>query len=72
MDRWVDSMSEADGIYVTDTGSTDGTVERMRRRGVHVFCEKIEPFRFDTARNIALSHAGGRGHLRVHRCRRGL
>jgi glycosyltransferase involved in cell wall biosynthesis len=56
VDRWVDSMSEADGIYVTDTGSTDGTVELLRKRGVHVFCEKVEPWRFDVARNLSLSH----------------
>jgi len=56
VDRWVDSMSEADGLYVTDTGSTDGTVDRLKNRGVHVFCEKIEPWRFDRARNISLSH----------------
>jgi len=56
VDRWVDSMSEADGIYVTDTGSTDGTVDLLKKRGAHVFRETIEPFRFDRARNISLSH----------------
>ena len=57
VDRWMDSMQEADVIVVTDTGSTDDTVERLRRRGAVVFEEKIEPWRFDTARNISLSHA---------------
>lgn len=56
VDRWVDSMSEADLIVVTDTGSEDGTVERLRKRGVKVYVDKIEPWRFDVARNISLSH----------------
>ena len=30
VDRWVDSMQEADEIYVLDTGSTDQTVEKLR------------------------------------------
>ena len=30
VDRWMESMSEADLIVVTDTGSDDGTVERLR------------------------------------------
>ena len=34
VDRWVDSMQEADEIYVLDTGSTDQTVEKLRKRGV--------------------------------------
>ena len=36
VDRWVDSMAEADGIYVLDTGSTDDTAEKLRQRGVQV------------------------------------
>ena len=28
------SCTEADGVYVLDTGSTDGTVERLRELGV--------------------------------------
>lgn len=56
VDRWVDSMSEADEIVVTDTGSTDDTVEKLRSRGVIVYEEIINPWRFDVARNISLSH----------------
>lgn len=56
VDRWVDSMEEADAIVVTDTGSTDRTVERLRARGVTVFEEKVAPWRFDTARNLSLDH----------------
>ena len=34
VDRWMDSMSEADQVVVLDTGSDDGTAERLRARGV--------------------------------------
>lgn len=56
VDRWMDSMGEADLIVVTDTGSQDGTVEKLRARGATVFEEKIEPWRFDVARNLSLQH----------------
>jgi glycosyltransferase involved in cell wall biosynthesis len=56
VDAWVESMSEADLIVVTDTGSTDHTVEKLRSHGVIVFEEQISPWRFDVARNISLSH----------------
>ena len=49
-------MSEADEIIVTDTGSTDGTVKALRELGAVVHIHNINPWRFDTARNIALSH----------------
>lgn len=48
-------MSEADGIYVLDTGSTDDTVEKLKKLGVYVKTEIINPFRFDEARNKSLS-----------------
>lgn len=56
VDRWVDSMKEADLIVVTDTGSEDETVERLRSKGVTVYVEVIKPWRFDTGRNVSLSH----------------
>ncbi len=56
IDRWMDAVSEADMVVVTDTGSTDNTVEKLRARGAVVYCETIIPWRFDTARNIALDH----------------
>ena len=52
--RWVNSMKEADGIYVLDTGSTDHTVEKLKEEGVHVTQEIIDPWRFDVARNKSL------------------
>ena len=54
VDRWMDSMSEADEITVLDTGSEDDTVEKLRARGARVFEEKIAPWRFDVARNRSL------------------
>lgn len=54
VDRWMESMSEADEIVVLDTGSTDGTVERLRARGARVFQQEFHPWRFDVARNRAL------------------
>lgn len=52
--RWMDSMSEADQVFVLDTGSTDETVELLRSRGATVATELINPWRFDTARNRSL------------------
>ena len=57
VDRWVDSMKEADAIVVLDTGSEDGTVERLRARGVTVEQEVINPWRFDVARNKSMELA---------------
>ncbi len=54
VNSFVKSMSEADGIYVLDTGSTDNTVAELKKYHVHVKSEKIEPFRFDIARNKSL------------------
>ena len=54
VERWMDSMSEADQVVVLDTGSSDGTVEKLRARGAQVTVEEISPWRFDTARNRSL------------------
>ena len=53
--RWMQSMREADGVYVLDTGSTDGTPETLMELGAQVTCEEITPWRFDTARNRSLA-----------------
>ena len=53
-DRWMDSMGEADLVVVLDTGSEDGTAERLRARGAQVTVEQILPWRFDAARNRSL------------------
>lgn len=53
--RFCDSAKDADCIYIADTGSTDDTVKIAKRCGaiVHEIC--ITPWRFDDARNAALS-----------------
>lgn len=53
--RWYASMSEADEVYVLDTGSTDGTPDILRELGAKVTVEKITPWRFDNARNRSLA-----------------
>lgn len=55
VDRWVDSMNEADMIVVCDTGSSDDTVEKLKSRGAIVYSINVDPWRFDVARNISLS-----------------
>ena len=54
VDRWFNSMKEADEIYVLDTGSTDNTVKKLKKLGVKVYKKKITPWRFDVARNLSL------------------
>jgi len=54
VERWVNSMKEADEIYVLDTGSTDNTVDKLKEFGVNVTSKIITPWRFDVARNISL------------------
>ena len=54
VERWVNSMNEADEIYVLDTGSTDNTVKKLKYLGVKVKTETITPWRFDVARNKSL------------------
>lgn len=54
VERWMESMKEADEIYVLDTGSTDNTVELLKNCGAHVHIKKIDPWRFDVARNESL------------------
>lgn len=53
-ERWMDSMSEADQVFVLDTGSEDRTVDKLRERGAVVVVEPVVPWRFDTARNRSL------------------
>lgn len=56
VDRWMRSVKEADMVVVTDTGSGDATVQRLRAAGAVVYQEKIDPWRFDAARNAAMGH----------------
>lgn len=58
--RYLEPIKNADGIYITDTGSTDGTYEKLlelqnQMPNLHVSQNIIEPWRFDIARNCAMS-----------------
>lgn len=54
VNRWINSMKEADEIYVLDTGSEDNSVKLLKENNVHVSVKKINPWRFDKARNESL------------------
>lgn len=62
VDKWIESMKEADLIVVLDTGSTDDTVEKLRAYesnddvNIKVYQQVITPWRFDVARNVALDY----------------
>jgi mannosyltransferase OCH1-like enzyme len=53
--RFVESAKGADYIIIADTGSTDKTVEIAKACGATVYSIKIDPWRFDHARNAALA-----------------
>lgn len=53
-ERFMASAQEADLVLVMDTGSTDGTVEKLRELGAEVHIHPVIPWRFDVARNMAL------------------
>ena len=54
-ERWMQSMGEADAVYVLDTGSEDDTVQRLSSLGAQVTQARIDPWRFDVARNRSLA-----------------
>lgn len=56
VERWLDSMSEADYIVVLDTGSTDDTFQKLKNDSRVTLVKKkfIKPFRFDVARNESM------------------
>ena len=54
VDRWYESIKDADYICVLDTGSTDNTIEKLKSHGINVQSKIITPWRFDTARNESL------------------
>ena len=54
VDRWVESLKDADQIIVCDTGSTDDTVKKLKEKGITVYEIRVDPWRFDVARNISL------------------
>lgn len=54
IDRFYQSAKDADLVLLADTGSTDGTRERAQALGITTYDITVKPWRFDTARNIAL------------------
>jgi glycosyltransferase involved in cell wall biosynthesis len=55
VDRWLEATKHADVRVVADTGSTDGTPEKLKEAGVQVHHITVKPWRFDVARNAALA-----------------
>ena len=54
----MESVKDADGVFVLDTGSSDDSVSLLRELGATVFEKSFSPFRFDVARNESLALAG--------------
>lgn len=54
VERFYESCKNADLILIADTGSTDGTIEKAKSLGIEVHSISVTPWRFDTARNMAL------------------
>lgn len=54
VDRFMASCRDADLVLVCDTGSTDGTPERLRELGASVHEVVQKPWRFDIPRNKSL------------------
>jgi glycosyltransferase involved in cell wall biosynthesis len=55
VERWYNSAKDADYLLIADTGSTDETYEIAKSLGINVYKISINPWRFDDARNAALS-----------------
>lgn len=55
VDRYAEATKHADYRIVADTGSTDGTQEALKAHGITVYDISVKPWRFDTARNVALA-----------------
>lgn len=59
VERFMASVKDADLVVVGDTGSTDGTQEKLRALGAVVFDVRVEPWRFDVARNKVIEAVPG-------------
>jgi glycosyltransferase involved in cell wall biosynthesis len=53
--RWAKSAADADYLFVLDTGSTDDSLDILRRLKIPHKQAIVRPWRFDIARNTALS-----------------
>lgn len=54
-ERFCKAASDADLIFIADTGSTDSTVHALQQNGAVVRSITVKPWRFDDARNAALA-----------------
>lgn len=57
--RFAETTRGADYVVVTDTGSTDGTQDLLRDRGITVHDARIVPWRFDMGTNQAMNNVPG-------------
>lgn len=55
IERWAESAQGADVLFLADTGSEDETVKIARGLGVGVASIRVDPWRFDLARNAGLA-----------------
>jgi glycosyltransferase involved in cell wall biosynthesis len=55
INRWYESVKDADYLLIADTGSNDKTVKIAKKLGINVINISINPWRFDDARNAALA-----------------
>lgn len=55
VEAFMQSCKEADLVLVCDTGSQDGTPEKLKELGATVYSITQKPWRFDIARNTALN-----------------
>ena len=53
--KWYESAKDADYLLIADTGSTDKTVEIAESLGINVIKIRVDPWRFDDARNASLA-----------------
>ncbi len=54
VERWFNSVKEADYVCVLDTGSTDNTFEKLKNLSIITKQKHYEQFRFDIARNDSM------------------
>lgn len=52
--RYMRCAKDADGVFILDTGSTDGSAEAYAAAGACVERRTFDPWRFDDARNAAM------------------
>jgi len=55
--KWLENTKEADSRVVVDTGSTDKTIQLLKKANTIVIERQFDPFRFDAPRNLAMDYA---------------